>query len=302
MRHFSIGVFFLAPLVCWAGEARVLPPPAVDVVLDPEGGHLLAVEGVAGRLSLGRRIWDGPVESVWPAGSRALVRSAAGWQLLTWNESLTVTGVLDLGPQDWVAPVWNARASAWLACGEGGGYCRVYRAEDGRQIREIRVAGGLRALSLSDVGGTALLGQEDRAVLWRENDDLVPVASGEGLVGAFASGGGRLATINAAGTLAFTDVRSAASRQAEAPPGAVGLVWSGDFLLTVHGSGEIRRWDEQAREVFAGNCGCQPVGAWAVGSGLVRLHDSLKQITHFLDFERGEAAFSLLPAFAPEVR
>lgn len=307
MRHLSIGVFFPAALVCWAGEGRVLPPPSVDVALEPESGHLLAVEGVAGRLSLGRRIWDGPVESVWPAGSRALVRSAAGWQLLTWNESRTVTAVLDLGFQDWVAPVWNARASAWLACGEGGGYCGIYRVEQGRKVREIRLAGGLRALSLSDDGIVALLGQQDRAVLWRENDDLVPVATGESILGAFAPGGGRLATIDSAGTLAFTEVKSAASRQVEAPPGAVGLVWSsvvgaGALLVTVHGSGEIRQWDEQAMEVFAGNCGCQPTGAWIAGSGLVRLHDSLKHITHFLDFERGEAAYTLLPAFAPEVR
>jgi hypothetical protein len=121
MRHLSIGVFFPAALVCWAGEGRVLPPPSVDVALEPESGHLLAVEGVAGR---------------------ALVRSAAGWQLLTWNESRTVTAVLDLGFQDWVAPVWNARASAWLACGEGGGYCGIYRVEQGRKVREIRLAGG----------------------------------------------------------------------------------------------------------------------------------------------------------------
>jgi len=302
MRHLTAGVLLSWSLACWAGSPRVSPPAAVGVAIHPVEGYLVAIEGVAGRLSLGRRVWGEPIEAVWPAGSRAIVRSANGWQLLELNRELVVSRVVDLGERDWVAPVWNAQGSAWLACAESAERCGVFRAEDGSQTREIRSSRGLRALSLSDSGGQALLRQEDRAVLWTEEDALFPVAAGEGLWGAFAPGSARFAVIDAAGSLVLAEARTAASTQVEVPPGAVGLLWSGGFLLTVHRSGEIWRWDDRGEPVSSAQCDCQPAGAWSAGQGMVRLHDSLKQISHYLDFGRGEAAFSILPASVSEVQ
>ncbi|MBZ2177484.1 MAG: hypothetical protein ACK58M_10610 [Acidobacteriota bacterium] len=278
------------------------PPEPIGMVVDPEQGHVLAIEGVVGRLSLGRRLFDGPVDGVWSAGPRALVRAAAGWQLLEWSESWSVVKGIDLGARDWSAPVWNGRGSAWFVCGEGTGICGIYRGEDGRLVRELRGGVGLRPVGLSDNGVDALVSEDGRAFLWTDSDALVPVAAGEGLLGAFAPGGERLVTLDAAGALTFFDVRTAASRQMEAPAGGVGVAWSGGSLVSVHRSGEIRRWDERAELVFAGSCGCEPVGAWAAGQGLIRLHDSLKQVGHFIDFRGGEAVVTLLPALAPEVR
>jgi hypothetical protein len=302
MRLFTTGIFLLWTLACWAGAPRISPPEPVGIALDPEQGHLVAVEGVTGRLSVGRRLFDGPVEAVWPAGSRALIRTAGGWQLLDWSQSWTMAKGIDLGERDWAAPVWNGRGSAWLACGEGTGVCGIYRGEDGRLVRELRGGARLRSLGLSDNGVDALLAEEGGVVLWDGRDALVPVASGAGVLGAFAPGGERLATLDAAGNLRITEVRTAASQQVDAPAGGVGMVWSGGLLVTVHRSGEIRRWDERAESVFAGSCGCEPAGAWIAGQDLIRLHDSLKQVGHFLGFSGGEAVFTLLPALAPEVR
>lgn len=302
MRHLSAGVLLTWGLACWAGTPRVLPPPAVAVAVDPVTGHLVAIEGVAGRLNVGQRVWDRPVEAAWPAASRAIVRSAEGWQLLEWNEDLSVSRTVDLGEQDWVAPVWNSRGTAWLACGESAEVCGIYSAETGKQMREIRSTAGLRALSLSDSGVEALLRQENRAVLWTESEGLVLVMEGAGLGGAFSADGARLAAVNDAGALVLMDVRTASSTQVETPAEAAGLVWMGDLLVTVHRAGEIRRWDALGGLVSAANCECQPAGAWPAGSGMVRLHESLKRMSHYLDFGRGEAAFTILPASVSEVQ
>lgn len=302
MRHLYAGVLLTWSLACWAGTPRVSSPPAVGVAVDPATGGLVAIEGVSGRLSQGRQVWEGPVESVWPARSRALVRSADRWQLLEFNDDLVVSRVVELGEREWVAPVWNSRGSAWVACNESAERCGVYRAEDGAQAREILSSGGLRALGVSDSGVEALLRDGDRAVLWTESGELVPVAHGSGLVGSFSSDGAHLAVINDAGALFFADVRTAASTQVEAPSGAVGLVWLGESVVTVHRSGEIRQWDARGDVLSATDCACRPTGAWAAGQGMVRLHDSLKQVTHYLDFGRGEAAFTILPAVVSEVQ
>jgi hypothetical protein len=302
MRHLCAGILLTGALACWAGTPRVSPPAMVGLAVDPIAGRLVAIEGVAGRLSLGRSVWDGPVEAVWPAPSRALVRSAGGWQLLEFNEDMVVSRVLDLGERDWTAPVWNAHGSAWLACSESTERCGVYRAEDGVQSREIRAAAGLRALSLSNGGSQALLRQGSRAVLWNGNEELVPVAEGEGLFAAFSPDGSRLAVINDAGNLTLADGQAVSTSQVEAPADAVGLVWSGDSMLTVHRSGEIRRWSERGEAIAALLCECQPAGAWVAGQGFVRLHDSLKQISYFLEFGRGEGAFTVLPASVSEVQ
>jgi hypothetical protein len=302
MRHCSAVILLVGGLACWAGTPRVSSPAAVEVAVHPVEGHLVSVEGVAGRLSLGRRVWDRPVEAVWPAGARALVRSGAGWQLLEWNQDLTVSRVLELGERNWVSPVWNAAGSAWLACDEVADRCGIYRAENGTQSREIRSTGGLRALSLADDAGQALLSQEDRAVLWDKDDALVPVTAGEGFRAAFAPGGARFAVINSAGTMIVKDTRTASSIEVEAPDGAVGLLWAGGFLMTVHRSGEIRRWDDRGETASIVRCDCAPTGVWAAGQGMVRLHDSLKQVSHYLDFGRGEVAFSILPASVSEVQ
>lgn len=302
MRYLSAGIILSCSFACWAGSPRVSPPSAVGVSVHPVEGHLVAIEGVSGRLSLGRQIWNGPVEGVWPGTSRAIVRSAAGWQLLQFNQEWSVSRVIDLGERDWVEPVWNAQGSAWLACGESTQRCGIYRAEDGNQVREVWAAGGFHALSLSDGGVEALLRQNGRAVIWNAKEELVPVAEGEGLLGAFAPGGHRLAIVDAAGSLLLVDVRTANSTQVMAPAGAVGLLWSRGSLLSVHRSGEIRRWDERGEALSTLHCECRPGGAWAAGQGMVRLHDSLKQISHYLDFERGEGAFTILPALVPEVQ
>lgn len=302
MRYLSAGVVLTWSLACWAGTPRVSPPAAVGVAVHPSEGYLVAIEGVAGRLSIGRRLWDVPVEAVWPTASRALVRTADGWQLIHFNEEMAVSGVIALGERDWVAPVWNSQGSAWLACAESTERCAIYRAHDGAQTREIEATGGMRALSLSDSGGKALLRVGDSAVLWNENEELIPLAEGAGLLGAFAPDGHRLAVIDAAGALTLSDLHSASSVQIAAPEGAVGLLWSGDFLLTAHRSGELRRWDGRGDAVLAVQCECQPAGAWPAGQGMVRLHDSLKQISHYFDFGRGEAAFTILPASVSEVQ
>ncbi len=302
MRHLSAGILLSCSLACWAGSPRVSPPAAVGVAVHPVDGRLVVVEGVAGRLSLGRQIWDGAVDGVWPAASSAIIRLGTTWHLLEFNQDWSVSRVLDLGEKDWTAPVWNARGSAWLACSESTDRCGIYRAEDGSQVREIRATSGLRALSLSDAGFEALLRQNDHAVLWSANDELVPVAEGEGILGAFAPGGARLAVIDSSGVLRLVDVPGVNSKQVEAPADAVGLLWKGELLLTVHRSGEIRRWNERGETVSAVHCECQPGGVWGAGQGMVRLHDSLKQISHYLDFERGDGSFTMLPAVVPEIQ
>lgn len=302
MRHLCAGVLLTWSFACWAGTPRISSPPAVGVAVDPATGHLVAIEGVAGRLSHGRLVWEGPVESVWPAASRAIVRSGANWQLLEFTGDLVVSRVIELGERDWVNPVWNSRGTAWLACDESAEHCGVYSAENGAQTREIRSTGRLGAIAFSDNGVDALLRQGDRAVLWTDSDGLVPIAEGTGFGGAFSSDGTRIAVIDEGGALVLADVRSAGSTRVEAPAGAVGIVWVGESVVSVHRSGEIQRWDARGDLVSASQCECQPTGAWVAGQGMVRLHDSLKQMSHYLDFGRGEATFTILPAAVSEVQ
>jgi hypothetical protein len=305
MRSIALGIFLALATTGWTQEMRI-SAPAVGVLVDPATGRLATIEGVSGRLSTGRTMWDKPVDRLWTAaGSRAIVQSAEEWFLLEWDAQFQVTRALALESKNWSSVIWNDRGSAWLACAETEGRCVIGSADNGAVTRQIEAPERLFPLALADSGDHALLSRGETALLWAPNDALHPVAEGASLAAAFAPGESRLAITNDAGMLTLVDASSPNPAYLEIDEGSIGVSWMGAQKgLTVAGrDGSVQVLDESGRIASRTSCDCRPSGLWRVGRSLLfRLQDSAKQAMYFVDFENGDARISAIAGMNQEVR
>lgn len=137
-----------------SGEITRVFAPTAGIVADPASGRLIAIEGVGGRLNLGKGVWLTAVEAAWLASeSYALVQVDGAWKLLEWNRDWALTRTVELGIQDWSRVVWNPGGSAWLACGDVTPGCAVHRVSDGTIIRRIEAKEKLGAVATAFLNG-----------------------------------------------------------------------------------------------------------------------------------------------------
>ena len=288
-----------------SGEITRVFAPTAGIVADPASGRLIAIEGVGGRLNLGKEVWPTAVEAAWLASeSYALVQVDGAWKLLAWNRDWALTRTVELGVQDWSRVVWNPGGSAWLACGDVTPGCAVYRVSDGTIIRRIEGKEKLGAVALADNAGDALLQRGNGAVVWGKNDDLT-VIEGAVVAGAFLPGQSRLAVIQDAGPVLLFDAATPNPVQLETGDGAIGTAWTPDgrSLVIAYRDGKIRLIDDSGRISAMADCECRPGGLWQMGrGGMFRLQESTKQQLFVVRVEDGTIQFSILPAREQEVR
>jgi len=298
-----IAVLFFA----WALPAEVtrVSTPTVGMVADPVSERLVAVEGVRGRLNLGRVLSPIAVEAAWPAAELyALLKVEGSWRLLEWNRDWVLTRTLDLGLQDWTSVVWNSASSAWLACGEATTGCAIYRAGDGAMARKLESSEPLRAVALADNATEALLQRGSVGLIWGQNDMGTTVLDGVVAAAAFLPGQSRLAVVHGSGSLLLLDAARPNPAQIDIGEGAVGTAWAPDGrqLFIAFRDGTIRVYDDAGQKSGIANCECQPGGIWPMGkSGMFRLQENTKQQLFFVGVEDGVIQFSMLPGQEREV-
>ena len=279
--------------------------PTLGIVADPASGRLLALEGVRGRLNLGREVWPTTVQAAWPASdSRALVQVDGSWRLLEWNRDWTLTRTVELGVQDWARIVWNPEGSAWLACGDLKAGCAIYRVSDGTISRKIDGEERLSAVALADNATEAILRRGNVALVWARNNEVTELAEGVSAA-AFRPGESRLAVVQEAGSLLLLDAAAPNPGQVQTAEGAVGAAWApdGHWLLIAYRDGQIRVFDDSGQVSGMANCDCLPGGVWPMGrSGLFRLQENTKQQIFVVGIEDGAIQFSILPGQEQEVR
>ena len=291
----------------WTSSAEVtrISTPTLGIVADPASGRLIAIEGVRGRLNLGRVLWPTAVQAAWPAaGSRALVQVDGSWRLLEWNRDWAMTRTIELGVQDWARVVWNAEGSAWLACGDLKPGCAIYRASDGAVSRKIDLEERLSAVALADNATEAILRRGNVAFIWARNNEITALAEGVSAA-AFRPGESRLAVVQETGSLLLLDAAAPNPGQIETTEGAVGAAWApnGQWLLVAYRDGQIRIFDDSGQVSGIANCDCVPGGVWQMGrSGLFRLQENTKQQIFVVGIENGAIQFSILPSQEQEVR
>jgi len=299
----------LTAILCfaWALSAEVtrVSTPTIGIVADPVSGRLLAVEGVRGRLNLGRELSTIAVEAAWPAAEvYALVKVEGSWRLLEWNRDWVLTRTLDLGLQDWASVVWNPASSAWLACGDATTGCAIYRASDGAMARKLASKEPLRAVALADNATEALLQRGSVGLIWGSKDMETTVIEGVVAAAAFLPGQSRLAVAQGSGSLLLLDAARPNPAQIEIGEGAVGTAWAPDGrqLFIAYRDGTIRLYDDAGQNAGIANCECQPGGIWPMGkSGMFRLQENTKQQLFFVGVEDGVIQFSMLPGQEREV-
>ncbi len=288
-----------------SAEVTRVSAPTLGVVADPASGRLIAIEGVPGRLNLGREILPTAVEAAWLAAeSYALVQVDGSWRLVEWNRDWALTRTVELGAQDWSHVAWNPSGSAWLACGDATPGCAVYRVSDGTVIRRIDSPAKLDAVALADNATDALLQRGKVAVVWGKDNELRVIEGGVAAA-AFLPGQSRLALVQDAGSVLLLDAATPNPAQLETEEGAIGAAWAPDgrWLVIAYRDGKIRLVDDSGRISGVADCECRPGGLWQMGkSGMFRLQESTKQQIFVVRVDDGVIQFSMLPGQEQEVR